>query len=194
MARPTYAGCVAVQSTEEGLNNQAAFISLAPNCHPHRTFSSIITPSGIMEPVGLAVGIAGLAGLFSSCLEAVDMIHTYLSFGADSHVLDTRLKAAKVRLETWGRRVGLEKAALSEKHHPALEEDDISATVQGILKIVKTLSDATDASSSRSNQTAIPSDGSSPAPLLTRVRGLRRQKAQLGSPWQNRADGSGRAY
>ncbi|KAH7128917.1 ankyrin-1, partial [Dactylonectria macrodidyma] len=56
-----------------------------------------------MEPIGLAVGIAGLAGLFSSCLEAVDMIHTYLSFGADSQVLDTRFRAAKVRLEKWGR-------------------------------------------------------------------------------------------
>ncbi|KAH7151968.1 ankyrin-1 [Dactylonectria estremocensis] len=55
-----------------------------------------------MEPVGLAVGIAGLAGLFSSCLEAVEKVQSYRSFGADSQVLDTQFKAEKLRFEQWG--------------------------------------------------------------------------------------------
>lgn len=37
-----------------------------------------------MEPVGLAVGVLGLAGLFSTCLEAVDKVQSYRSFGVDS--------------------------------------------------------------------------------------------------------------
>ncbi|KAH8669300.1 ankyrin-1, partial [Ilyonectria robusta] len=57
-----------------------------------------------MDAVGLTVGVVGLAGLFSSCLEAVDKVQTYRSFGPDSHVLDTKFKATEVRLEEWGRR------------------------------------------------------------------------------------------
>ncbi|KAK7403824.1 hypothetical protein QQX98_010395 [Neonectria punicea] len=84
-----------------------------------------------MEPINFAVGVIGLAGLFSSCLDAVDKVQTYRSFGSDSHVLDTRFTAAKVRLETWGRRVGFIEKALSEDHHPALDDRDIAAVVQG---------------------------------------------------------------
>ncbi|KAK4077226.1 hypothetical protein Purlil1_12440 [Purpureocillium lilacinum] len=47
-----------------------------------------------MEAAGLVIGVAGLAGLFNSCLEAVDKVQSYQTFGADSHVLDTRLRLA----------------------------------------------------------------------------------------------------
>ncbi|RYP08950.1 hypothetical protein DL764_001561 [Monosporascus ibericus] len=59
-----------------------------------------------MEPVGLAVGILGLAGLFSSCLEAIEKVHSYRAFGSDSHTLDAQFKAEKLRFGQWGRAVG----------------------------------------------------------------------------------------
>ncbi|KAH8649532.1 hypothetical protein BGZ61DRAFT_546906 [Ilyonectria robusta] len=82
-----------------------------------------------MEPVIFTVGVVGFAGLFSSCLEAVDKVQIYLLFRTDLHVLDTRFKAAKVRFEKWGRRVGFKRTILSKDHHPALDDRDISAAV-----------------------------------------------------------------
>ncbi|KAK7409419.1 hypothetical protein QQX98_008380 [Neonectria punicea] len=61
-----------------------------------------------METVGLVVGVAGLAGLFTSCLEAVDKVQSYQTFETDSYVLDTRFKVAKARFERWGPGVGIE--------------------------------------------------------------------------------------
>ncbi|KAH7124486.1 ankyrin-1, partial [Dactylonectria macrodidyma] len=76
-----------------------------------------------MEPIGLAVGIAGLAGLFSSCLEVVEKVNSYRSFGSDSHVLDAQFKSEKLRLEQWGRAVGLDQGNKAAKllwiHGPA---------------------------------------------------------------------------
>jgi hypothetical protein len=59
-----------------------------------------------METAGLIIGVAGLAGLFNSCLEAVDKVQSYQMFGTDSHVLDTRFKVARAALsdgtQVWG--------------------------------------------------------------------------------------------
>ncbi|KAH6982389.1 ankyrin-1 [Ilyonectria destructans] len=55
-----------------------------------------------MELAGLAVGVVGLAGLFRSCLAAVDKVQSYRSSGPDMRVLDIRFKAAKARFEQWG--------------------------------------------------------------------------------------------
>ncbi|GKT51786.1 uncharacterized protein ColSpa_11967 [Colletotrichum spaethianum] len=52
-----------------------------------------------MEPVGLAVGIVGLAGLFSSCLEAVEKFDSYKNFGRDSRSLATLFDTDKHRFE-----------------------------------------------------------------------------------------------
>ncbi|KAH7123413.1 hypothetical protein B0J13DRAFT_599129 [Dactylonectria estremocensis] len=129
-----------------------------------------------MEAVGLTVGVVGLAGLFSTCLEAVDKVQTYLSFRTDSHVLDTRFKAAKVRFEKWGRRVGFEETMRSEDHHPALDDRDISAAVQDIFQIITTLCDASDASAHHTSRAMTPSDDVSLGSLRPRPHGTRRRK------------------
>ncbi|KPM42471.1 hypothetical protein AK830_g4116 [Neonectria ditissima] len=131
-----------------------------------------------MEAVGLTVGVVGLAGLFSTCLEAVDKVQTYLSFRTDSHVLDTRFKAAKVRFEKWGRRVRFEETMRSEDHHPALNDRDISAAVQDIFQIITdtTLCDASDASAHHTSRAMTPSDDVSLGSLRPRPHGTRRRK------------------
>ncbi|KAH7124511.1 prion-inhibition and propagation-domain-containing protein [Dactylonectria macrodidyma] len=129
-----------------------------------------------MEPVSFTVGVIGLAGLFSSCLEAVDKVQAYRSFGPDSHVLDTRFKAARVRLEKWGRHVGFNEKALSEFHHPALDDCDISAAVQEVFQIITTVCGTSDASVYRSNWAATPDDDVSLGSLRPRPHGARRRK------------------
>ncbi|CVL07334.1 uncharacterized protein FMAN_15398 [Fusarium mangiferae] len=96
-----------------------------------------------MEPAGLVIGVAGLAGLFNACLEAVDTVQSYQTFGTDSHVLDTRFKAAKTRFERWGPSVRIKQGKLLPNHHPVLDDNDISVVVTDLLHIIiKTICDA----------------------------------------------------
>ncbi|GJC88107.1 hypothetical protein ColLi_10945 [Colletotrichum liriopes] len=90
-----------------------------------------------MEPVGLAVGVLGLAGLFSSCLEAVQKFDSYKSFDRDSRSLATVFDADKHRFEQWGRAVGFEKGKLSDPHHPALDDAKNLAVVHKLLASIR---------------------------------------------------------
>ncbi|GKT61429.1 ankyrin repeat domain-containing protein 52 [Colletotrichum tofieldiae] len=90
-----------------------------------------------MEAVGLAVGVVGLAGLFSSCLEAVEKFDSYNNFSRDSHSLATIFETDKHRFEQWGRAVGFEKGKLSELHHPALDDAKNLAVVCKLLTSIQ---------------------------------------------------------
>ncbi|KAH7146021.1 prion-inhibition and propagation, helo domain-containing protein [Dactylonectria macrodidyma] len=104
-----------------------------------------------MELAGLAVGVVGPAGLFRSCLEAVDKVQSHRSSGPDTRVLDIRFKAAKARFEQWGRGVGIKQGRLLDDHHSALDDKDISSAVSDLLHIIiKAICDASDASLRRS--------------------------------------------
>jgi hypothetical protein len=99
-----------------------------------------------METAGLVIGVAGVAGLFNSCLEAVDKVQSYQTFGTDSHVLDTRFKVARARFERWGLGVGIEQGKLLPDHHPALDDKDKSTLVTDVLHtIIKIICDASNA-------------------------------------------------
>jgi hypothetical protein len=96
-----------------------------------------------MEAAGLVVGVAGLAGLFSSCLDAFNRIQCYQTFRTDSHILDTRFKVAKSRFERWGSSVGIEQSRLRPDHHSALDDKATSTLVMDVLDIIiKTICDA----------------------------------------------------
>jgi hypothetical protein len=93
-----------------------------------------------MEVAGLAIGIAGLAGLFTSCVDALDKLQTYKAFSGDAHRLDTQFEAERLRFRQWGHDVGLEQGQLnSTGQHRALEEPATNATVCELLRIVHAL-------------------------------------------------------
>ncbi|RSL58329.1 hypothetical protein CEP51_014090 [Fusarium floridanum] len=115
-----------------------------------------------MESAGLVIGVAGLAGLFNSCLEAVDKVQSYQTFGTDSHVLDTRFKAAKTRFERWGLGVGIKQGKLLPNYHPVLDDNDTSVVVTDLLCIiVKAICDASNAPQRRTRATGPDVDDSS---------------------------------
>ncbi|RKK61956.1 hypothetical protein BFJ69_g17066 [Fusarium oxysporum] len=115
-----------------------------------------------MESAGLVIGVAGLAGLFNACLEAVDKVQSYQTFGTDSHVLDTRFKAAKTRFERWGPGVGIKQGKLLPNYHPALDDHDTSAVVTDLLHIIiKTICDASNSPQRRTRATGPDVDDSS---------------------------------
>ncbi|KAK7956675.1 uncharacterized protein PG986_005897 [Apiospora aurea] len=60
-----------------------------------------------MEVPGLAVGIAGLAGLFSACVDCFELVQRGRYLGKDYHLLETKFNNQWRRLTTWGRPCGL---------------------------------------------------------------------------------------
>ncbi|KAH7207392.1 hypothetical protein DER44DRAFT_615563, partial [Fusarium oxysporum] len=95
-----------------------------------------------MDVTGLVIGVAGLAGLFTSCLEAVNIVQTYQTFRTDSHILNTRFKVAKTLFEQWGLRVGIEQGRLLPHHHSGLDDENTSTRVMELLHIIiKTICD-----------------------------------------------------
>jgi hypothetical protein len=60
-----------------------------------------------MEAVGLAVGIAGLAGLFTTCLECFNIVQQGRYFGHDYWILEAKYANQRLRFLTWGRACGL---------------------------------------------------------------------------------------
>lgn len=89
-----------------------------------------------MEVTGLAVGVVGLAGLFSVCLDSLSRVQSYRSSNTEVHVLDTRFRAARARFEQWGISVGLSQGRVQPDHHPGLEDESINGVIEDILKII----------------------------------------------------------
>lgn len=89
-----------------------------------------------MEPAGLVVGGIGLAGLFSSCLEALERLDSWKNFDIDSRFLGSRFNAEKLRLKNWGELVGFERGELSQGYHEALDDLQIAPRIREHLSII----------------------------------------------------------
>ncbi len=83
-----------------------------------------------MEPVGLAVGVLGLAGLFSTCVDAIGRFESWRNFADESQLVRTLLDGQKLLLQRWGREVGLDNGTLSAEHHEALKDPKILSTIR----------------------------------------------------------------
>ena len=86
-----------------------------------------------MEPVGLAVGVVGLVGLFSTCLDALQKLDSYNTVGRDSRQLDAQLSATIHLFERWGEGVGINQEKLSKVHHPDLDDPRTFLVIQRLL-------------------------------------------------------------
>ncbi|KAJ4129221.1 hypothetical protein NW768_007756 [Fusarium equiseti] len=85
-----------------------------------------------MEAAGLAIGVIGIAGLFNTCLDSLSRFQAYKSSTADSHILDTRFRAARARFEKWGNGVGISEGKLL----PELNDKKTAGVVTDILHII----------------------------------------------------------
>ncbi|KAF5985798.1 ankyrin [Fusarium coicis] len=95
-----------------------------------------------MEVTGLAVGVAGLAGLFSVCLDSLSRFQSYRESNSEIHVLDTRFRAARARFEQWGVGVGISNGRLQPDHHRGLDNKERANLIESILEIIsKTICD-----------------------------------------------------
>ncbi|RGP80571.1 hypothetical protein FLONG3_1310 [Fusarium longipes] len=110
-----------------------------------------------MEPVGLAVGVIGLAGLFNTCLDGLQKLDSYKTASRDSRQLDAQLNATVHLFERWGDGVGINQEKVSDTHHPDLDDSRTFAVVQGLLNSIKDFMQASDyAASKKSLQRHVP--------------------------------------
>ncbi len=89
-----------------------------------------------MEVAGLGVSIAGLAGLaslVSTCLDVLNKVDTYRTFGPDSSVMALCFEADKHRLLRWLHAVGIVEGRVAEIHHPLLDDVAVEPLVHRIL-------------------------------------------------------------
>ncbi|KAK3493378.1 prion-inhibition and propagation-domain-containing protein [Neurospora crassa] len=82
-----------------------------------------------MEPVGFAIGVIGLAGVFKSCVELFGYFSTYRSYGHDYNTLDTKLHVEKAVLLQWADRVRL----LHQDYDQRLDNPTTRKAVSDIL-------------------------------------------------------------
>ncbi|VTT73303.1 unnamed protein product [Fusarium fujikuroi] len=95
-----------------------------------------------MEVTGLAVGVVGLAGLFSVCLDSLSRFQTYRESNSETHILETRFRAARARFEQWGVSVGISNGRLQSDHHLGLDNEETTHLIESILQIIaKTICD-----------------------------------------------------
>ncbi|KAH8743591.1 prion-inhibition and propagation, helo domain-containing protein, partial [Diaporthe sp. PMI_573] len=78
----------------------------------------------------------GLAGLFSTCLDAIEKIDCYRGFGRDSRSLEAQFKAFRLCLSRWGQAVGFKDGQILEDHHPNLNNPQTRVVVMEVLSLI----------------------------------------------------------
>lgn len=92
-----------------------------------------------MEAIGLAVGVVGLAGLFGTCMDALDRFASWNNFREDVDHVHNHLEREKYRLKIWGRAVGVDDRVVSANHHEALDDPVMLAMISKQLSEIEKL-------------------------------------------------------
>ncbi|KAF8252075.1 hypothetical protein K440DRAFT_636251 [Wilcoxina mikolae CBS 423.85] len=77
-----------------------------------------------VDPVGLTLGLASLASLFTTCLDVLDRISSAKSFGSDFTSFVTKVKTQRLRLSRWGHIV---------QQHELLKDPEVHEAVCELL-------------------------------------------------------------
>src|SRR4051812_46690425 len=110
-------------------------------CHRKHQHSFILSIIYLytMEVAGLGIGVLGLVGLFSTCLDIVERWDTYKDFGTEAEFFRARLYADKVRFQQWGQQVGISEDRRESHHHKALNDSSIRPAIDLILRSIKNI-------------------------------------------------------
>jgi hypothetical protein len=117
-----------------------------------------------MEPVGLAVGVAGLAGLFTSCIDCFELVQRGRYFGADYLILETKYSNQRLRLWAWGRACGIAHDGGPDSCGRPVWSDDVVSAVEETLVQIATLFQNHEKLSRQYGLTAV-STSSAPKPV-----------------------------
>ncbi|KAJ5569704.1 amidase signature domain-containing protein [Penicillium hispanicum] len=110
-----------------------------------------------MDPVSLGVGVLGLAGLFSTCLDVVERFDSWKDSKIESRALAAQFEAQKLRFQRWGASVGLRDKNSLDEHNRRLDERTIGV-VQQILSAIRDLCHLHDDDSTSALKSPNPTD------------------------------------
>lgn len=97
-----------------------------------------------MEVAGLAVGVAGLVGLFSVYRDAIEQIDTYKNYGVESRYIKAQFDLSKQIFRSWAEDVGITDIDISqESYHPYLDDPEKASVVRDTLMIIRDIFDVT---------------------------------------------------
>ncbi|KAK3369520.1 prion-inhibition and propagation-domain-containing protein, partial [Lasiosphaeria ovina] len=90
------------------------------------------------DVAGLVVGVLGIAGLFSSCVENFDIVVKARGFGEDYDLLCTQLSLQRVRFILWGETLGIVPGS-STPYNDRLNDDNIRPAIESTLHHLRSL-------------------------------------------------------
>jgi predicted DNA-binding ArsR family transcriptional regulator len=97
-----------------------------------------------MEPIGFTIGVVGLTGLFSVCLDVIDKVDSYKNYGVESRSIIAQFKADKHLFTKWAQDVGIDKNKLKNNYHSYLDNSETNLIVQEILSSIQEIFSKTD--------------------------------------------------
>ncbi|KAM3085703.1 hypothetical protein ACMFMG_002768 [Clarireedia jacksonii] len=94
-----------------------------------------------MEAAGLVLGVLGIAGLFSACIDNFDIVVRAKDFSEDFDILCTLLVTQRVQFAIWGELVGLVADANGKKlpYNKAIDRPDIRSALERTLNNIRLL-------------------------------------------------------
>jgi Ras family protein A len=90
------------------------------------------------EAAGLVLGVAGLAGLFTTCIDCYQLVRRGAALDKDYRILETKFNNQELRLLAWGRACGLVGDA---EYDVRLDEHFLRTRIIETLQCIKALFD-----------------------------------------------------
>lgn len=89
-----------------------------------------------MEPIGFAVSVISLVGVFKDCLDLFSMISATSSLGSDYEILNAKLDVEKTLLLQWAQRVGLLQPDYDERLDQRRTARAVAATLSALRSLL----------------------------------------------------------
>jgi ankyrin repeat protein len=112
-----------------------------------------------MELAGLFVGVGGLVGVCTACLDVIERVDAYKEFGIEAHNIIARFQADKVRLRRWATELGISDGTSKESLDPRLQDPITETAVIELLDSARELFDATEIIRSKLRTNSLKSNG-----------------------------------
>ncbi|KAH8670344.1 ankyrin-1 [Tricladium varicosporioides] len=82
-----------------------------------------------MEPIGLTVGVIGLAGVFSVCLDVIEKVDSYKDYGVESRSIVALFEGYKYLFKKWAQDVGINNPESNNNHYNQLDNAETKLRV-----------------------------------------------------------------